>query len=73
MLALKVIAACANFLLPITNFRIPHRGNADISPAKARRTPSSENYFIHFLCGLCVFAGNIPSFGCGLVALWDVV
>jgi hypothetical protein len=38
------------------------------SPAKARRTPSLENYFIHFLCGLCVFAGDIPSFGCGVAA-----
>jgi hypothetical protein len=42
---------------------------SDIPLAKARRTPSSENYFIHFLCGLCVFARDIPSLGCGSAAL----
>jgi hypothetical protein len=30
----------------------------EIPPAKARRAPSSDNYF---LCGLCVFAGDIPN------------
>ena len=32
-------------------------------PAKSRRAPSSDNYF---LCGLCVFAGDIRIFGCGV-------
>jgi len=41
----------------------------DFPPAKVGRTPSSENYFIHFLCGLCVFAGDIPSFGYGSAGL----
>src|SRR4030095_3745500 len=31
--------------------------DSEIPPAKARRAPSSDNYF---LCGLCVFAGDIP-------------
>jgi hypothetical protein len=34
--------------------------DSDISPAKARRTPSSDKILFLFLCGLCVFAGNIP-------------
>jgi len=33
--------------------------------AKAPRTPSSEIEFILFLCGLCVFARDIPRLGCG--------
>jgi hypothetical protein len=32
--------------------------DSEIPPAKARRAPSSDNYF---LCGLCVFAGDIPN------------
>jgi hypothetical protein len=41
----------------------PKRGFAR---AKTPRTPSSE---VQFLCGLCAFAGDIPSFGCGFAAL----
>ena len=33
--------------------------DSEIPPAKARRAPSSDNYF---LCGLCVFAGDISDF-----------
>ena len=32
--------------------------DSEIPPAKARRAPSSDN---NFLCGLCVFAGDIPN------------
>ena len=32
--------------------------DSEVPPAKARRAPSSDNYF---LCGLCVFAGDIPN------------
>ena len=32
--------------------------DSEIPPAKARKAPSSDNYF---LCGLCVFAGDIPN------------
>jgi hypothetical protein len=34
--------------------------------AKTPKTPSPE---IYFLCGLCAFAGDSPSFGCGSAAL----
>ncbi len=32
--------------------------DSEIPPAKARRALRSDNYF---LCGLCVFAGDIPN------------
>jgi hypothetical protein len=53
----------------LKNSRRSSKSFSNIPPAKARRTPSSENYFIHFLCGLCVFARDIASFGCGCAAL----
>jgi len=34
--------------------------------AKTPRAPSPE---VKFLCGLCAFAGDIPSFGCGSAGL----
>jgi hypothetical protein len=40
--------------------------DSEVPPAKARRAPSSDNYF---LCGLCVFAGDIPNLRCGFAAL----
>jgi hypothetical protein len=50
-----------------------------LTPAKAQSTPSSEgrdelswrNFHRYFsdLCGLCVFAGDNPNFGCGFAAL----
>ena len=40
--------------------------DSDIPRAKAPRTPSSERFF---LCGLCIFARDTPTFGCGFATL----
>jgi hypothetical protein len=41
---------------------------AGLSRAKAPRTP---RFGIIFLCGPCVFAGDIAGFGRGFAALWE--
>jgi hypothetical protein len=58
---LKVFAACENLGWKLSDSEIP--------PAKARRAPSSENYF---LCGLCVFAGDIPILLVAALPRWDL-
>ena len=52
LLCFKIGARRANLM---TREKI---SESEIPPAKARRAPSSDNYF---LCGLCVFAGDIPN------------
>jgi hypothetical protein len=55
----------SNFEIRNVFLRTENISDSEIPPAKARRAPSSDNYF---LCGpfdgaqdmLCVFAGDIP-------------
>jgi hypothetical protein len=55
----KRVLLCFKICAPRANLMTTQNiSDSEIPPAKARRTPSSDN---NFLCGLCVFAGDIPN------------
>ena len=52
----KRVLLCFKICAPRANLMTTQNiSDSEIPPAKARRAPSSDNYF---LCGLCVFAGD---------------
>jgi hypothetical protein len=58
-LIMNFVLLCFKICAPRANLMTTQNiSDSEIPPAKARRAPSSDNYF---LCGLCVFAGDIPN------------